>query len=80
MGVAKIIVSVDAKTIAQLNRLVKEGKSPSRSSLIEQAIDEKLNRLGKSRIARECARLDPVEERALADEGITADARNWQES
>lgn len=76
MGVAKIIASVDAKTIARLDRLVKEGKFPSRRSLIEQAIDEKLNRLGKSRIARECARLNPVEERALADEGLTGDARN----
>lgn len=80
MGVAKIIASVDVKTIARLDRLVKEGKFPSRSSLIEQVIDEKLNRLGKSRIARECARLDPVEERVFADEGMTADSRSWQES
>ena len=32
---------------------------------------------GKSRLARECARLSANEEQALADEGLSADAREW---
>ena len=32
---------------------------------------------GASRLARECARLSATEEQALADEGLSADAREW---
>lgn len=37
-----------------------------------QAISEELERLAKTRLARECAKLDPAEERALAEEGLAA--------
>jgi hypothetical protein len=30
-------------------------------------------------LARECAKLDPKEERALADEGLSADRDSWPE-
>jgi Arc/MetJ-type ribon-helix-helix transcriptional regulator len=79
MGVAKIAVSIDAKAVAKVDRLVKEGKFPSRSSLIQQAVEEKLARMKKTRLARECANLDPVEEKALAEEGLSAEASEWPE-
>lgn len=34
------------------------------------AVAEKIQRLAKTRLARECAKLDPNEERALAEEGL----------
>ena len=34
-------------------------------------------KLKMARLARECAKLDPIEERALAEEGISEDLRRW---
>jgi hypothetical protein len=45
----------------------------SRSQAIQNAITEKLERLDRSRLARECAKLSPPEEQAMADEGLTKD-------
>jgi hypothetical protein len=33
-------------------------------------VAEKLGRLARTRLARECAKLDPQEEKALAEEGL----------
>ncbi len=40
---------------------------------------EKLERLDRSRLARECAKLDPALEQRLADEGLAADFEEWPE-
>ena len=42
----------------------------SRPGLKPMAIDEKLARRKLSRLARECAKLDPKVEKALAEEGL----------
>lgn len=51
-----------------------EGGGPrvysNRSRAIEEALEEKLSRMERRRLAEECARLDPDEERALAEEGL----------
>ena len=36
-----------------------------------KAVREKLARVDRSRLARECAKLDPKFERALAEEGLS---------
>ena len=43
---------------------------PSRSQAIEVAVQEKLARLDQGRLARECAKLDPDFEKALAEVGF----------
>jgi len=45
---------------------------------IEAAIAEQLLRFRRTRLADACARLDPAEERALAEEGFSADVA-WPE-
>ena len=79
MSVAKIAVSIDEGALARVDRLVKEGKFPSRSRLIQDAVAEKLERMGKTRLAAECAKLDPEFERALADEGLSEESAAWPE-
>lgn len=73
----KIAVSLDADTLARLDRLVEGGTFPNRSRAVEQALAEKLERLERRRLARECANLDPAFERALAEEGLGADIGKW---
>ena len=79
MSVAKIAVSIDEGALARVDRLVRDGKFPSRSRLIQDAVAEKLERMGKTRLAAECAKLDPEFERALADEGLSEESAAWPE-
>ena len=79
MGRAKIAISLNETTLQRLDRLVDEEVFPNRSQAIESAVAEKLQRLDRSRLARECAKLDPHFEKALADEGLSDDVAAWPE-
>jgi len=52
---------------------------PNRSQAFQAALAEKLARLERSRLATECARLDPKFEQALADEGLDRERDAWPE-
>jgi Arc/MetJ-type ribon-helix-helix transcriptional regulator len=58
-----------------LDRLVERGSFSSRRSIIQEAVEEKLKRLDKARLAKECAKLDPEFEKSLAEEGMVAAVR-----
>ena len=66
----KIAISLDSTTIENPDRLVARAAFRSRGHAIEIAVREKLGRLDRSRPARECERLDPAFEKALAEEGL----------
>jgi Arc/MetJ-type ribon-helix-helix transcriptional regulator len=77
MSKMKIAVTLESALVAELDALVEQRRFPNRSQALESALAEKLERLGRVRLARECAKLDPAEERGLADEGLAHDARTW---
>ena len=77
MGRAKIAITIDEGTLGAIDRLVAEHRFPNRSQAIQDAVDEKLARLARTRLAEECAKLDPVAEQALAEEGIGAELAAW---
>ncbi len=79
MSRAKVAISLDKATLERLDRLVEEEVFPNRSQAIEEAVSEKLDRLERSRLARECAKLDPVFEKALAEEGVSEELAEWPE-
>ena len=79
MGRSKVAISLDESTLNRLDKLVQKQVFPSRSRAIEQAVAEKLARLERSRLAQECAKLDPAFEKALAEEGLSEDLAEWPE-
>jgi len=79
MARAKVAISLDENTLDRLDRLVKKQVFPNRSQAIQEAVDEKLSRLDRSRLARECAKLDPAFEKSLADEGLSEELAEWPE-
>ena len=79
MAKTKVAVSIDAKLVNHVDRLVRSRQFANRSAAIETALTEKLVRLDRLRLARECAKLDPRHERALAEEGLPADLAVWPE-
>jgi metal-responsive CopG/Arc/MetJ family transcriptional regulator len=75
----KIAVTLHSKLLQQLDALVAERRFPNRSQAIETAVAEKLERAQRARLAHECAKLDPNEEKALAEEGMGSDLTTWPE-
>ncbi|MFQ5705662.1 MAG: CopG family ribbon-helix-helix protein [Gemmatimonadales bacterium] len=79
MGKAKIAVTLDTETVRRLDHLVRQRRYKSRSRAVQEAVEEKLSRLERRRLAEECAKLDPVAERKFAEEGLAAQASEWPE-
>ena len=79
MSVAKIAITMEEALVEQVDRLVRERAYPNRSRAIQDAVADKLRRMDRGRLARECAKLDPKLEQALAEEGIGAEAESWPE-
>lgn len=79
MARAKIAITLDEITIERIDRLVLQQLFPNRSRAIQSALEEKLARLERNRLAEECAKLDPCAEQALADEGLAEDMAAWPE-
>ena len=67
-------MTVDSKVVAGIERLVATGVFPSRSKAFEIAIKELRQRMRRSRLALESAKLDRDEEQALANEGYACAA------
>jgi Arc/MetJ-type ribon-helix-helix transcriptional regulator len=77
MTASKIAITIDDNTLKQLDNLVKSRLFPNRSRAIQEAIAEKLMRLEKIRLSQECAKLDPVFEKSLAEEGLSSELDEW---
>ena len=67
MAQAKIAVLLDEHLLRQLDGLVAEAVFPNRSQAIQAAVQEKLSRMEQGRLARECAKLAPAFETAMAE-------------
>jgi hypothetical protein len=48
------------------------------SRAIQEAVQEKLDRLKQSHLAEECAKLDPAFEKAMAEEGMSEERGAWR--
>ncbi len=79
MAKGKIAITLDERYIGELDRLISERIFLNRSQAIQQAVSEKLLRMKRIRLAQECAKLDRKYERALSEEGLAEDARQWPE-
>jgi metal-responsive CopG/Arc/MetJ family transcriptional regulator len=79
MSVAKVTVSIEADLLKQLDRLVSERVFPNRSQAVDTAVKEKIARLNKTRLIRACEMLDPAEEQAFAEIGVSEDLSEWPE-
>jgi metal-responsive CopG/Arc/MetJ family transcriptional regulator len=79
MSTAKIAITIEEETLGKLDRLVSSKVFPNRSKAIQEAIQEKLSRVNRSRLARECAKLDPAVEKAIAEEGFSREIEEWPE-
>ncbi len=78
MAADKVAITIDHDVLKRLDRRVAERRFPNRSRAIQEAVEEKLSRLDRSRLAREAAKLDRRFEQKLAEEGMAGEAE-WPE-
>jgi len=78
MATTKVAVTLEIGSLREVDRLVREGRFPSRSRAVQEALAEMLARRKRSRLAEELAKIDPREEQALAEE-ILAGEPEWPE-
>ena len=78
MSTTKVAVTLETDTLTEIDRWVKQGQFPSRSRAIQTALEEMTARHKRQRLIRELGKLDPREERALADASFSGDTP-WPE-
>lgn len=79
MPKTKVAITLDAQLLDRVDELVAQRQFRNRSQAIETALAEKLARARRTRLARESAKLDPEDEKALAEEGLAGNSDAWPE-
>lgn len=75
----KIAISVDKKVLQRIDKLVDQNLFPSRSRAIQIALEEKLSKIDRSRLAVESSKLNKSEEQSLAEESFLGEINEWPE-
>ncbi len=71
-------MTLETTTLKEVDRLVREGRFPSRSRAVQTALVEMTVRSKHRRLIEELAKLNPKEERELAEEFFAGEAP-WPE-
>jgi len=79
MGSSKVAITLESELLEEVDALVKNHVFPNRSKAIQKAVEEKLQRMNRTLLARECAKLDPKFEKSMAEEGLDEDLSEWPE-
>lgn len=79
MGKAKIAITLDEEYIEQIDRLVVKHIFQNRSQAVQEAVGDKLQKIKRSRLSKECTKLDTAFEKAMAEEGLNKEIREWPE-
>lgn len=79
MPKTKVALTLEADLVDRVDELVAQQRFRNRSQAVEAALAEKLQRIARTRLAGECAKLDPKEEKALAEEGLAGSLETWPE-
>jgi metal-responsive CopG/Arc/MetJ family transcriptional regulator len=79
MPKTKVALTLDAALLERVDELVAKQKFRNRSQAIEAALADKLQRLARTRLARESAKLNPADEKRLAEESVVDALDAWPE-
>jgi len=79
MATVKVAISIQQDLLLRVDSLVSRKVFTSRSKAIQEAVQEKIARFDRTRLARESAKLDPKFERAMAEEALSRELAEWPE-
>jgi len=80
MATEKIAITVDKGMVQELDRLVRQGIFGNRSKAIQEAVRDRLDKIRTNRLASEVLKLDPEEERRMAEESFKGEEKLWRKS
>lgn len=75
----KVAVTVDADLLAQVDALVAAERFANRSQAVEAALAQAVAALSRTRLARECAKVNRREEQERAEEALPRISATWPE-
>ena len=79
MPKTKVALTLETRLLEQVDNLVERKQFRNRSQAVETALADKLHRLARTRLARESAKLNPREEKRLAEDGLIDALESWPE-
>jgi Arc/MetJ-type ribon-helix-helix transcriptional regulator len=79
MPKTKVALTLDSELLERVDELVDRRRFRNRSQAVEAALADKIQRLARTRLARESVKLNPRDEKRLADEGLADDFASWPE-
>jgi Arc/MetJ-type ribon-helix-helix transcriptional regulator len=79
MPKTKVALTLDAGLLDQVDDLVAKRRFRNRSQAVEAALADKLQRLARTRLAREAAKLNPSEEKRFAEDSLIGALDAWPE-
>jgi Arc/MetJ-type ribon-helix-helix transcriptional regulator len=79
MPKTKVALTLDADLLHQVDELVAQQRFRNRSQAVEAALADKLQRLARTRLAREAAKLNTTDEKRFAEEGLAGALDSWPE-
>ncbi len=74
MATEKVAITIEKTLLLELDALVEKRIFSNRSKAIQEALQDKLNRIKRTRLATECAKLDPKVEQDMAEENLDLDS------
>lgn len=78
MSTTKVAVTLETRTLEEVDRWVKEGRFPSRSRAIQIALAEMTSRRKRRQLIEQLAKLDRKQEQALAEASFSGESP-WPE-
>jgi metal-responsive CopG/Arc/MetJ family transcriptional regulator len=75
----KVALTLDSALLELVDDLVERRRFRNRSQAVEAALADKVERMARTRLARESAKLNPREEKRLAEEGLVDALDSWPE-
>jgi metal-responsive CopG/Arc/MetJ family transcriptional regulator len=79
VSATKVAITIEEGLLKRVDRMVQQRRFPNRSRAIQEAVREKLERMDRGRLARECAKLNRALEQKMAEEGLAGDLEEWPE-
>ncbi len=79
MPKSKIAITMKKEILEEIDDWVREKIFPNRSQAIESAMQDRIDRRRKTRLGRECRKLDAAQEQRFAEEGLKRDGTEWPE-
>ena len=79
MPKTKVALTLERSLLEQVDGLVERKRFRNRSQAVESALADKLHRLARTRLAREAAKLNPREEKRVAEEDLADVLESWPE-